>query len=142
MEITKQFLDRVNENPLYTLLGIRIETVGDGTVRSSLQAAPGTCWPVAGQPHGGVLFTLMDTTMAWAAIVHPGVQDGTTVHLDIQYLRAARNGPWSCEARVIHRTSRTCFLRAEIRDTTGEPVATGQGTYRTFPQTSSQFIVG
>ncbi len=139
MEIGKQFLDQVNENPLYTLLGIRIDTVENGTVRSSLKAAPGTCWPVDGQPHGGVLFTLMDTTMAWAAIVQPEVMDVTTVHLDIQYLRAARNGPWSCEARAVHRTSRTCFLRAEIRDSTGEPVAMGQGTYRTFPKASSQF---
>jgi len=140
MEITQPFLDQVNENPLYTLLGIRIETVEQGTVRSRLKAVPGACWPVPGQPHGGVLFTLMDTTMAWAAIVHPGVQDGTTVHLDIQYLRAAQNGPWTCVARVVHRTSRTCFLRAEVLDASGEPVATGQGTYRTFPQAGSQFV--
>ncbi len=140
MEFTEQFLDQVNQNSLYTLLGIRIESVKDGTVRSRLAADPRACWPVPGQPHGGVLFTLMDTTMAWAAIVHPDVSDGTTVHLDIQYIRPAKNDPVTCTAWVVHRTSRTCFLRAEILDADGEPVATGQGTYRTFPQRSSQFV--
>jgi len=140
MEITPPIIDRVNENGLYTLLGIRIVSAGDGAARSRLDPTPGACWPVPGQPHGGVLFTLMDTTMAWAAVAHPGTNDVTTIHLDIQYIRSAQKLPLTCAARVVHRTSRTCFLHAEILDAGGEPVATGQGTCRTFPEGISQFL--
>jgi len=140
MEFTKELLDQVNRNSLYTLLGIRIESVRDGTVRSRLDADPRACWPAPGQPHGGVLFTLMDTTMAWAAVAHPGAEDVATVQLDIQYLRPAGPGPLTCAAWTVHRTSRTCFLRAEVRCARGEPVAVGQGTCRTFGRRASQFV--
>jgi len=140
MEFTQELLDQVNRNSLYTLLGIRIESVEEGEVRSRLDADPRACWPVPGQPHGGVLFTLMDTTMAWASLAHPDARDVTTVQLDIQYLRPAKSNPLTCTAWVVHRTSRTCFLRSEILGADGETVAVGQGTCRTFGRTYSQFV--
>ena len=82
----------------------------------------------------------MDTTMAWASLAHPQVKDVSTVHLDIQYIRPAQKVPLTCAARVVHRTSRTCFLHAEILDAEDCIVATGQGTCRTFSQGVSQFV--
>lgn len=140
MKVTQEFIDKLNENSLYKLLGITIETVNDEKVQSRLEPNPDTCWPVPGQPHGGVVFTLMDTTMAIAAIAHEGVEDISTVHLDIQYIRPAKGERLKCLVWVIHRTSRTCFLRAEVFNADGEPVAMGQSTYRTFSRAFSQFF--
>ncbi len=131
MEFNKDMIKQVNQNPLYQAMGISIETAEGGVVTSSLKPEPSMCWPFPGQPHGGVLFTLMDTTMAWAAI--SGQEEAgscTTIHLDIQYTRPARGASFSCRAEVVSQTTRISFLSASIYDTDGQLLATGQGTYR------------
>jgi len=131
MDFNREMIDRVNRNSLYQAMGIRIETADGGIVTSRLEPAAEMCWPFPGQPHGGVLFTLMDTTMAWAAIC--GQEEGgacTTIHLDIQYTHPARGGVFSCVAEVVSRTKRTSFIKSSIHDSAGVVLATGQGTYR------------
>jgi acyl-coenzyme A thioesterase PaaI-like protein len=64
MEITAAIIDQLNANSLYQALGIQAEAAGDGKSRSRLIPKPALCWPFPQQPHGGVLFTLIDTTMA------------------------------------------------------------------------------
>ena len=131
MEFNKDIIEQVNRNPLYQAMGISIETAKGGAVTSSLKPEPAMCWPFAGQPHGGVLFTLMDTTMAWAAISgQEKAGSCTTIHLDIQYIRPARGAAFSCRAEVVSQTTRISFLSASIFDADGQLLATGQGTYR------------
>ncbi|MCP4664889.1 MAG: PaaI family thioesterase, partial [Deltaproteobacteria bacterium] len=104
---------------------------GDGAARSRLAPDPKVCWPFPGQPHGGVLFTFMDTTMAWAVFseVIPDY-NCATISLDIQYTLPAKGKRFTCSARVIHRTGRTSFARADIRDEEDRLLALGQGTFR------------
>jgi len=131
MEFGTEIIEQVNQNSLYQAMGIRIETVQKGIVTATLEPAPEMCWPFSGQPHGGVLFTLMDTTMAWAAIA--GQEEGgscTTIHLDIQYSRPARGASFSCRAEVVSQTKRTSFINATIYDLEENVLAMGQGTYR------------
>ena len=131
MEFNQEIVEQVNQNPLYQAMGIKIETTEGGAVTSLLKPEPAMCWPFPGQPHGGVLFTLMDTTMAWAAIC--GQEEGgscTTIHLDIQYTRPARGGSFFCRAEVVSQTRRTSFVKAAIHDEDGNMLAMGQGTYR------------
>ena len=61
-------ISELNVNPFYKAVGIRLESVADGAAQSVLQPGPDMCWPTAGRPHGGVLFTVLDTTMAFAAM--------------------------------------------------------------------------
>ena len=134
MEITANILDQMNANSLYHVLGIRVEEAGDGKARSCLTSNPELCWPFAEQPHGGVLFTLMDTTMAWA--VWSQLESGfncTTVNLDIHYTMPAKGGFFACAAWSTHKTSRTSFVRADIHDRKGRLVAMGQATFRIIP---------
>jgi uncharacterized protein (TIGR00369 family) len=127
----QEVLDQLNDNSLYHLLGLRVEEAGNGAARSRLVPEPKVCWPFPGQPHGGVLFTLMDTTMAWAVFSEVAPEDNcATVSLDIQYTLPARGEFFTCCARVIHRTGRTSFARAEIRDAEARILALGQGTFR------------
>jgi len=131
MEITQDFMDQTNDNVLYNAVGIRIEQAGNGRARSRLEPRAEMCWPFPGQPHGGVIFTLMDTTMAWAGIslLDPG-SNCTTINLDIQYTRPAMGSLFTCSAFTTMRTGRTIFLRAEIRNSDNEILALGQGTFR------------
>jgi len=131
MEFDGKLIEQVNANPLYTAIGIRIETAQDGIVTARLEPAPAMCWPFTGQPHGGVLFTLMDTTMAWAAISgQPEFGSCTTIHADIQHTRPARGDLFTCRAEVVSKTTRISFIKATINDPGGAVLAMGQGTYR------------
>jgi len=133
MEFTPTLVEKVSNNSLYNTFGIKIERAGEGKVTSRLDPEPAICWPTAGQPHGGVLFTLMDTTMAWAVIT--GLPEGyscSTVNLDIQYPHMAKGEFFTCEAWIVHQTKRSSFARADIRNPEGILVAMAHGTFRVF----------
>jgi len=131
MELSKPTLDRMNENLLYTTLGIRLEEAAEGRARARLTPKAEMCWPFPDQPHGGILFTMMDTTMAWA--VQSLLESGyacTTVDLNIQYLAPAKGGRFFCKAWTSHQTKHLVFVRADIVDSEDHPLAVGQATFR------------
>jgi uncharacterized protein (TIGR00369 family) len=130
MLLTEQTLSQMNDNSLYNLLGIRIEKASDGQARSRLEPKSEVCWPFPGRPHGGILFTLMDTTMAWAVLTQltPGY-NCSTINLDIQYPRPAKGDVFSCTAQISHQSTRYSFVRAEVHDADGKVVALGQATF-------------
>jgi uncharacterized protein (TIGR00369 family) len=131
MEITQHMLDRMNDNTLYHTFGIRILEAADGEASSRLEPDQKVCWPFQGQPHGGILFTLMDTTMAWAIVSQ--LDQGyncTTISMAIQYVLPARGESFGCRAWVVQRTGRMSFMRAEIHDQKDQLVAMGQATFR------------
>ncbi|HEY0885287.1 MAG TPA: PaaI family thioesterase [Ramlibacter sp.] len=131
MEFSADTLARLNDNPLYAALGIRIDHCDGGNARATLAPTPNACWPSRGNPHGGVLFTVIDTTMAWAAMSLAGDGESVaTVDCSIQYPAPATHGPFTCEAASVRKTGRTVFMRAEILDGRGGVVALGQGTFR------------
>ncbi len=131
MKITSTDIEQVNKNPLYQTLGIRIMEVGEGYARSQLEPTEIVCWPFPGQPHGGILYTLVDTTMAWAIL--SGLEQGyncATIHLDIQYTSPAKGKPFTCASKTAFRTGRLHFMQAEVRDAQGQLVAMAHGTFR------------
>ena len=134
MEITTTILSQMNANSLYQAMGIQIKEAGGGKAKSRLQPNPDLCWPFQKQPHGGVLFTLMDTTMAWAVLsqLDSGL-NCTTVNLDIQYTKPAKGKFFDCSAWSAYKTGRTSFVRADIRNSENEIVAMGQATFRIIP---------
>ena len=130
MLFTEQTISQMNDNPLYNTLGIRIEKAAEGQARSRLEPSAEVCWPFPGQPHGGILFTLMDTTMAWAVLtrLNPGYTC-STIDLDIHYTRPAKGNLFYCTAQTSHQTTRHSFVRAEIHDADGNLMALGQATF-------------
>lgn len=131
VKISPGALADLNDNPLYQALGIRINDYRDGTSRSTLAPTVNACWPSLDRPHGGILFTATDTTMAWAAMSLTDTgQTVTTIDCSIQYPAPAIHGPFTCHATCVRRTGRTVFIRAEITDARNEVVALGQGTFR------------
>jgi len=134
MEITTAILDQINANSLYQTLGIQVEAASGGKARSRLIPKPVLCWPFPEQPHGGVLFTLMDTTMAWA--IWSQLEAGfncTTVNIDIHYTKPAKSDVFVCSAWSTHKTGRSSFVRADIHNSNDELLSMGQGTFRIIP---------
>ena len=131
MEFTRQDLDRISDNPLYKTLGIEVVRVGDDRAETEMRPPVGVCWPFEGQPHGGMLFTQIDTTMAWAVLTDcDRDQNCATIDISIQYTSRARKGPFACRAEVIHRTGRMAYTRAEVFDAEGTMVAAANGVFR------------
>ena len=131
MIITDKLIEHFNENLLYQTMGIRLTSAGSGRAVSELHPMQAVCWPLADQPHGGILFTLMDTTMAWAALsTADHATNCATISLQIQYPLPAKGAFFICNVRTVHSTGRSCFMRGEILNTDDQPVAMGQGTFR------------
>ena len=131
MEFSSQDLARLSDNSLYQSLGILIQEAAGGQARSTLKPNPAVCWPFVGQPHGGILFTLMDTTMAWAVLT--GLEQGrncTTISLEVQYTQPARSGAFTCRARVVHPARKIVYASAEVLDDQDRLICVGQGAFR------------
>ena len=131
MEFSPQEIEQLNNNSLYQAVGIRVEELKDGEAKSFLHPKPAFCWPFEGHPHGGVLFTLMDTTMAWA--VQSVIEEGytlATINLDIQYTRQARGDSFACCASITSQGNLIVYAKADILDKDSRIIATGQGCFR------------
>ena len=131
MEFSSEEMSRHNSNSLYQALGIVVEEAKGGKARSNLRPVSAFCWPFEGQPHGGVLFTLMDTTMAWAVLTK--LERGhncATINLDIQYTKRAGGDILTCQAWITHQATRIIYVRADILDKEGQLTANGQGTFK------------
>jgi uncharacterized protein (TIGR00369 family) len=134
MDMTEKILDQINGNPLYQVIGIQVQGARAGKASSRLEPKSAVCWPFSEQPHGGVLFTLMDTTMAWAVWSHLDAgYSCTTVNLDIHFTMSAKSNAFLCTAWSTHKTGRTSFVRADIQNSKGQLVAMGQGAFRIIP---------
>jgi len=131
VEIGRDRLKKLNENQLYRTMGIEIQEAAQGRARSILSPKAEVCWPFPGQPHGGVIFTLLDTTLAWA--VWSELDQGlncATVHLDIQYSAPAKGDFFTCQGSVDQRTRAMRFVSGQVLDDQGRLVAMGQATFR------------
>lgn len=131
MKISPERLAELNDNRLYKTLGINVFRAEEGLAESRMEPQAEVCWPFPGQPHGGVVFAQMDTTMAWAlwSELGPGL-NCTTISLNIDYSAPAGDKTLTCRAEVTQKTNKLGFIRAESRDPDGRLVATGQGIFR------------
>jgi uncharacterized protein (TIGR00369 family) len=131
MEFSREDITVSNQNALYETLGIEVREAAQGRAQSVLRPRPVACWPFPEQPHGGILFTLMDTTMAWAVmtLVGPG-QNCATTSMEVQYTQRALGGEFVCEAWVAFRARRMVYTRADVKNPGGGLVATAQAAFR------------
>ena len=124
-------ISRFNDNSLYRAMGIEITAIDRVGSQARLIPNPDLCWPFEGQPHGGVLFTLIDTAMAVAVIGAKGLDcSSATISLNIQYTARAKEAPFLCSTRVMHSTKNMCFVEGKIADATEQVVAMAHGTFK------------
>jgi uncharacterized protein (TIGR00369 family) len=81
-----------------------------------------------GNAHGGLVATLLDTSMGLATRASGEVDNLGTASLTINYLRPAR-GRIAAHANVRRCGRSLAFCEAEIRDATDEVVATASAVF-------------
>lgn len=115
-------------DPVARLLGITVEVDEPGyssasmVVRDDMTNALGVC-------HGGMLFSLADTAMAYASNAHG--EAALAIHADIDWLRPARAGQTiTAAAREVAGPGRTKVFDVDLR-ADGELIAVFRGRTRT-----------
>ncbi|MBU1001128.1 MAG: PaaI family thioesterase [Proteobacteria bacterium] len=121
-------------NPLFSTLGIEVQSLGDGCAVLRLPCGQGLVQG-AGMVAGGVLATLADEAMAHAVLsTLTNGQVTATLDMSVRFLSPARKGEeLRAEAVVIRRGQRVVFARVEVLGTKGQAVASADASFLVGP---------
>ncbi|MFN0032221.1 MAG: hotdog fold thioesterase [Flavobacteriales bacterium] len=105
-----------NENTMLGALGIRITHIAEGHVEATMPVDHRTHQPY-GQLHGGASAALAETIASIGSQVIAGSEAYVVgVELNINHLRAKREGVVTGIARVVHAGRSTHIWNIEIKD--------------------------
>jgi len=119
--------------PLAEFLGMTVETTGTGTGRATVAIDDRHHNPNA-VAHGGVVFTMVDTSMGAATM---SVLDAghycSTIEIQVRYLRPVLHGTLVVETQIVKPGRRIVHLESRATDEQGRLVATATGSYAVLP---------
>lgn len=120
-------------NAFGRLIGMRIDDTAEGVCHSHLDTREDHFNPI-GVMHGGVLFSLSDTSMGAAVYSLLGPDEiCTTVEMKINFMRPVTKGRVECVTSVLRRGRTTAVLESKL--ICGEQlVAVALGTYAILPK--------
>lgn len=106
------------------LLGIELDGVEDGGLRARLTIRKEHLAP-NGYLHAATVVALADTAAGYGCMLNlpEGGTGFTTIELKTNFLRSAREGTISCEARLAHGGRTTQVWDASVSDAEGRPMA-------------------
>jgi 1,4-dihydroxy-2-naphthoyl-CoA hydrolase len=106
------------------LLGIEFDGSDDGLVRARLTLRKEHLAP-NGYLHAATVVALADTAAGYGCMLNlpEGGTGFTTIELKTNFLRSAREGTITCEARLVHGGRTTQVWDAAVSDPTGRPMA-------------------
>ena len=123
-------------------LGARVDRTGEGATTARLPIRPHHL-NHGGVVHGGVYSALLDTAMGSAVVASiPDDWRCATTSIHVQFLESAKDGELRAHGRVVRRGRRVAFVRGEITDAAGRPLASAQGTWQLSPpREDAPFVV-
>ena len=122
-ELTAALEQRLGNHPVRRFLDFRILELGPDRCTLSIELKP-EIDNTTGAVHGGILAMLADTAVAFAlSTAFDGEMSFVTSNLNIHFLRRARSAV-TASATIIKKGSRVCVGSCELRDETGQQVAT------------------
>jgi len=115
------------------LIGLVINRREDGTCTSEMQLDRRHL-SIAARVHGGVLASMLDTTLGGA--VFAGIPKGkgcATVSFNVHFFRPVTAGRLTCAARMENLTRRTAYATGEIHDDRGRLIAAATAMFFLTP---------
>lgn len=110
-----------------------------GEIEICFEAGEGFTNPV-GKVQGGFLAAMLDDTLGPALVATlPDGEFAVTLELKVNFLRPASPGRITGTGRVVHRGGSIAFLAGELRDDSGEVLATATATSRIVRPEPSAF---
>ena len=124
MELTLAQLQELGSSGFPGLLGIEFEQAGDGRARAHLALEEKHMAP-NGYLHAGAVVGFADSGCGYGCILNlpEGATGFTTIELKTNFLRSARTGTVTCEARLVHGGRTTQIWDATIADADGRTMA-------------------
>jgi uncharacterized protein (TIGR00369 family) len=106
------------------LLGIEFDGYEDGVVRSKLTLRKEHFAP-HGYVHAATVVALADTSAGYGCLLTlpEGATGFTTIELKTNFLRSAREGTITCDARLVHGGRTTQVWDATVSDSEGRVMA-------------------
>ena len=94
---------------------------------------------IFGKVHGGVIMTLMDTTMAQAARSVQPDHGAITIEMKTSFFRPVDGvAPVHARGQLLHRTRSMAFVEATVYDESGQACAHATGTFKYAPLSARQ----
>src|SRR5690554_3679368 len=101
-------------SPFTEQLGLELVSLDEEGCCMRLEIAPAH-FNAGGRVHGGVTFSLADSTMGAAVYARLDAHESTaTIECKINYTMAITGGVLECRARVVHAGSRTMVVDGEV----------------------------
>ncbi len=124
MDLTLDQLDAAGAEFLPGLLGIEFDGAEGGVVHAHLQLEQKHFAP-NGYVHAGTVVTVADTAAGYGCLLSlpEGGIGFTTIELKTNFLRSAKAGTITCEARLLHGGRTTQLWDATVSDPEGRPMA-------------------
>lgn len=111
-------------------LGWRLLEIEPGRVKAEFEGRPEFV-NAAGVVQGGFVAAMLDDVMGAAALsTCEAGQTAMTLEMKTSFVRPAAPGKFVGEGKLAHRTKGVAFAEGELRDASGELVATGSATLR------------
>jgi acyl-CoA thioesterase len=115
------------------LVGLRPVSLDTGRAVFAVKLRPEHLNP-HGVVHGGVVYTLADTTMGAALTTRLDAGERClTLEIKINYVAPALEGTLACEAVVVDRGRRIGVLEARVRNEAEKLVALATGSFYIMP---------
>jgi len=124
VEITLAQLNEAGRDVFPGFVGVEVDEALDGLVRAHLELRDAHMAP-NGYLHAGGVITLADTACGYGCILSlpEGALGFTTIELKTNFVRSAREGTITCEARLVHGGRTTQLWDATVSDPEGRPMA-------------------
>ena len=118
--------------PVAELLGIDLESIGDGKCTMRLEAEERHSNPM-GTLHGGIVCDIADAAMgmAYFSSLEPG-ESFTTLELKVNFLRPFWTGTLLAHGRVVHSGRTVGLTECDVVDAGGRLVARASSTCLTL----------
>jgi uncharacterized protein (TIGR00369 family) len=131
VKVTLEQLNEAGRELFPGLVGVEFDddADADGVVRARLELRPELQAP-NGYLHAGAIVTLADTACGYGCfLTKPDDATGfTTIELKTNFLRSAREGTITCEARLVHGGRTTQLWDATVADSDGRAMALFRAT--------------
>jgi len=124
VELTLAQLNEAGSGLFPGHIGVEIESAADGVVRGRMELADHHLAP-NGYLHAAAVIGLADTAAGYGCLLSlpEGGTGFTTIELKTNFLRSAREGTITCEARLVHGGRTTQLWDATVSDPEGRPMA-------------------
>jgi len=124
VDFTLAQLQEAGSEYLPGLLGIEFDGAEEGIVRAHMNLEQKHFAP-NGYVHAAAVIGLADTAAGYGCLLSlpEGGTGFTTIELKTNFLRSAREGTITCEARLVHGGRTTQLWDATVSDPEGRPMA-------------------